>query len=86
MIKNGYEKWLKSNPIRTFREKNDIARTRLAGHLDVTVNTVQFWENGTNYPNDENIQKIAIVMNISTEKLIAEWNDWKDNKPEIEIG
>lgn len=85
MLKNGYQNWLKDNPLRQFRDDNDLSRTRFAGHLGVTVNTVQFWENGTNFPNDENLEKIAIVMKKSPQKLRAEWNDWLETKPDIKI-
>lgn len=86
MLKNGYQEWKNKNPLRKFRDKNDLTRTRFAGHLGVTVNTVQFWENGTTQPNENNLEKIAIVMQISPEKLKAEWVDWLENKPEIKIG
>ena len=86
MLKNGYQEWLKQNPLRAFRDKNDLTRTRFAGHLGVSVNTVQFWENGTTTPNEENLEKISIVMQMSSEKLKAVWNIWLENKPEIKIG
>lgn len=81
MDKNAYKNWMKKNPLYQFRQENDLNRSTVAVYLGVAASTVQFWENGGNYPNEENIAKIADMLEISQDKLENRWEEWENKQP-----
>lgn len=80
-----YDEWIAQNPLRKFRKENKITRARISSFLEVASSTVQFWENGSNYPNPGNMGKIANIMDITAEELETMWNNWLEEQPEINI-
>lgn len=85
-MNNKFEQWKKQNPLRKFRINHDnISRMRLAAYMGVSMNTVQFWENGSSTPKEENFKKIAEVMSTPEEKVKERWDNWLNKKPQLDI-
>ena len=84
-MKDEFKQWNEANPLRKFRDDNNLARTKLASYMGVSMNTIQFWENGSSIPNEENFTKISEIMSTPEKKLKERWDEWVKNKPTLSI-
>ena len=57
--------------IRNFRKKNDLTQEALADRLGVTYQSISRWENGTTYPDLEQIPAIAEVLAVTVDELLG---------------
>jgi len=68
--------WIKKNPLYIFRAGKSLSLRRMAIKLNTTQTTISKWEDGTSYPTDENITKIAKVIGSKLDDLKKVWRDW----------
>lgn len=85
MDKNTYSKWLEDNPLYEFRQDYNVSRSRVASLLGVSASSIQFWENGGNYPNEENRKKIADLISVDETTLKNKWDNWLEKQPDIKV-
>lgn len=72
---------IESNPLFKFRRQNGWALRIVAAKIGCSQTTVSKWEDGSSYPMDENMIKIAEVMKCGPDDLKLLWRAWYDLKP-----
>lgn len=75
--------WIESNPLRRFRRSKRLTIADTAAAVGVSNMTVQYWENGSTSPTDENMGKIARLMERPVEDLEREWGEWAAARPGV---
>ena len=75
-IEEKYTEWRRNNPLRRWREENGVSRATVCAAARVTLNTIVKWEAGSNVPNRINIERLAKLMDKSTDELAIEWFRW----------
>ena len=60
------------------RKKSKPTQTELAGKLNVKQNTISNWENRKAKPNIPTIVKLAEVLGVTTDEVIACFTDNKE--------
>ena len=60
-----------SENLKSYRQRAGYTQERAADKLNVSVTSIQKWENGINKPRPDKISKIAYLYNVS-EKILAE--------------
>ncbi|CAI7727659.1 MULTISPECIES: helix-turn-helix domain-containing protein [Bacteria] len=61
--------------LKILREKNGLTRDDLASKLFVTKQAVYKWEKGMNYPDINNLMKIADIFGVKVDDLLDESRD-----------
>jgi len=74
--------WMKKNPLRQWRRRNGMSMLALAPMLRVSMLAVQLWENGTNRPNADNMEKLKRALN--DENLPSTWDAWFRERPRLD--
>lgn len=67
---------IESNPLFKFRKQNGWALRIVAAKLGCSQTTVSKWEDGSSYPMDENMIKLAGLMKLSFDDLAKLWREW----------
>ena len=57
--------------LKRFRKENNLTQTQLAEKLNVHLQTVSKWERGVSEPDFAVIGELAVVLNVSLEKLLG---------------
>lgn len=60
-----------SNNLKTYRKKKKMNQSDLAKALGIGRTTVTSWENDINYPSVEILDKLATILEISTDDLLG---------------
>ncbi|MGN1167190.1 MAG: helix-turn-helix transcriptional regulator [Lachnospiraceae bacterium] len=60
-----------SNNLKSFRKKRKMNQSDLARVLNIGRTTVTSWENGINYPSVEILDKLASILEVSTDDLLG---------------
>ncbi len=68
------------NRLKSLRKSRSITQSELAETLDVTQQTVGFWENGVSIPSVETIIKAAKYFGVTIDYLLC-----VDDRPMIDI-
>src|SRR5262245_386024 len=70
--------WIEKNPLRIWRYTHGISQRMGASIIGVNLHTIQSWEQGNAWPNEENMDKIiAATDNIHMDYLWMQWNAQK---------
>lgn len=64
------------NPIRAWRDAEQLSTREAAVRLGVTHPTVLNWEAGTHFPRSSALAHVARVMGRDRAALTREWRDW----------
>lgn len=67
---------IQTNPLYIYRSENAWSLRIMAAKCGVTQTTVSKWEDGTSYPTDDNMAKIAEVIKTDSKLLAARWREW----------
>lgn len=73
--------WAHDNPMRRWRKREKLTRADAAVACDASASSIQQWEIGGYYPNDESIDKIAGAIGIKSTTLARQWRAWYDARP-----
>ncbi len=73
--------WRAQNPLRLWRKEKGLSRNDAATALNCAANTLWNWENGSITPNEENMTKLAAMMDVPT--LRQTWAAWLAQKPQL---
>lgn len=80
-FKKAKNKWINKNPLRKFRTENNLTQSDVANHIGTSLTTVQFWEQGTNIPDKDNMNKLSKLLN--EPELERRWVSWYNTRPKI---
>lgn len=72
-----YYEWIDNNPIRRWRKANGVSVHQFAAEVGVSTTAVSSWERGAFLPQTDSLIKIARLLGVSIENLIAKMADWK---------
>lgn len=78
-IREDIKLWKSSNPIKVYRKESGVSQPDVAAILGVSVYTIQRWEDGAVNPSEENVLKLAKLI----DGFSDQWNVWRENKPEL---
>jgi transcriptional regulator with XRE-family HTH domain len=67
---------IRQNPLFKHREQQSWSLRIVAAKCSCTPTTVSKWEDGTSYPTDDNMIKIAETMKMNATELSARWRAW----------
>lgn len=76
----GVIRQIRANPLFKFREQNAWSLRIVAAKIGCSQTTVSKWEDGSSYPMDENMIKIAEIMKCGLEDLKILWREWHNVK------
>ena len=65
------------NPLREYREPNDISRDEVMEKVGVSYQTIYFWEQGRMTPGTDNMIRLSNMMGVSFEELRKRWKQWE---------
>lgn len=71
--------WVEQNPLRRWRKARGETLMGTAARLGVSMLTVQLWENGGMQPSEENLAKLAALL--QNPKLSQAWDSWLSQRP-----
>lgn len=81
-VKQELGRWQRANPLRAWREANNLTVMDAAIMLNVSQVTVRSWENGATQPKGENLERIAaLVGNGDVEGALRLWKNWVAQRP-----
>lgn len=73
--------WIEENPLRAHRKGQGMTIADAAVKIGVSSMTIQFWENGSMKPGDDNMGRIAEFMGITAGEAATAWNNWNLSRP-----
>lgn len=76
-----YREWIAQNPLRLWREQENVAIYAAASMLGLGVSTIQSWESGVYKPRDEHLDMLARL--IDDPDLPDRWHRWYEQKPTV---
>lgn len=77
-----------SNSLKSFRKKRKMNQSDIAKSLGIGRTTVTSWENGVNYPSVEILDKLASILEVSTDDLLGRnfiTDQYKRNARDIKL-
>lgn len=80
-ILEAYDGWRASNPLRRFRERENVSQTTVAGVCDVPQPYVTYWEQGLRQPGEDVFATLAKLMGVSVTRLKRDWDGWLEARP-----
>lgn len=75
------EHWRERNPLLLWRKRHKFTMADVTGMAGVSFSSVQLWQNGSNTPTSESIEKLANMMDITPANLLRMWNAWLEERP-----
>ena len=76
------KEWKSRNPLKAWREKNNVTQTSAAAAVGVGVQAMQRWESGASMPSPASMDEIAQLMGRyeanDMAKLMREWSAWRE--------
>lgn len=73
--------WREKCPLRLWRRDSKCSLRDLASLLDVSLGSVQNWENGNNTPDAENFAKLSRLA--QNPDFPATFTAWMNDKPKV---
>ncbi|PJF28481.1 MAG: hypothetical protein CUN53_00070 [Phototrophicales bacterium] len=74
-----FSAWRERNPLRAWRLAHDVTLMRLAGEAQVSISTLQLWENGARTPRPAQFETLARITGES--HLAGAWRRWIHDRP-----
>lgn len=66
--------------LKSLRKKSGLTQEKLADNINVSLKTVQRWENDERQPRIEELKKLALALHVSEDELINDYstqpNSW----------
>ena len=60
-----------------------MSREVVAVALDVSAQSVMYWEVGSNQPAVNNLESIAALLGVTTATARRRWQNWLQSKPTL---
>ena len=71
--------------LKTLRKQVKLTQSQIAEKLDISQQAYASWERGVKKPTQENLVKIAQVLNVSVDYLVGNSDDNSDELDNIEL-
>lgn len=71
--------------LKTLRKQEKLTQAQIANELDISQQAYASWERGVKRPTQENLVKIAQVLNVSVDYLVGNSEDNSDELDNIEL-
>ena len=71
--------------LKTLRKQVKLTQTQIAEKLDISQQAYASWERGVKKPTQENLVKIAQVLNVSVDYLVGNSEEKSDELDNIEL-
>lgn len=71
--------------LKTLRKQGKFTQVQIAEKLDISQQAYASWERGVKKPTQENLVKIAQVLNVSVDYLVGNLADKSDKLDNIEL-
>lgn len=71
--------------LKTLREQVKLTQTQVAKKLNISQQAYASWERGVKKPTQENLVKIAQVLNVSVDYLVGNSEEKSDDLDNIEL-
>lgn len=71
--------------LKTLRKQVKLTQTQIAEELDISQQAYASWERGIKKPTQENLIKIAQILNVSVDYLVGNLDNTDDELDNIEL-
>ena len=71
--------------LKTLRKQAKLTQAKIAEKLDISQQAYASWERGSKKPTQENLVKIAQVLNVSVDYLVGNLDNTEDELDNIEL-
>ncbi len=74
-------KWLLKNPLKLRMEALEWSQQHTAALMKVSREAVYNWMTGMQKPKPDNMERVAVVLDVPVDKAEKMWNDWLKERP-----
>jgi len=73
--------WIEANPLRRRRRRAGLSQMMAASMIGTGVTSIQVWENGSQFPGDDSLARIAAFLELDEAALARAWRAWYRKRP-----
>lgn len=77
--KSDFKQWIDKNPLRKWREGEEVTLNEAAARLERSIVSLRNWETGVTTPSDDGFDVLERVM--GKKHLREEWTSWSTSRP-----